>query len=468
MAEKNPDISYIPTTVKNKALVEKRRDQIVKAAIKLFAQKGFHKTTLKDLADEAGLSYGNIYDYVGSKEDIFCLIHEFALDLVIKRRIESTQDIQDPIDKVQRLIREQLSLVLNWPEVILLLYQESHILQKPLLSRLLENERRYIRRLELILEECIKQGLFRDFNVRLMANLIEIMMAGCVLKQWDLKGHATQIEMEKNIIDLVFHGMLADQRTDASHLRANESLAGQYGLIVNGGNAIGRDVASYLVSRGMKLAIYGHDPEIEGPPSDQVTEDHGLPRFYLSKRHGQMTPDLFHKIEADLGQIDVFIHNLSISGLADKAEQRGGALPGQELEENLYSAQRMAGFLQEHMAARKTGRLLYLAPWVGEIRADPWKYQLARTGIVGLTQAMSEVLAETNVNVNCIIPGIIGDPGSSNNGSNKGATFPEMVSGGYLNAIPNINDTVYYLISNASKYVNGQVILVGKDLNITA
>ena len=61
----------IPTTVKNKDLVEKRRRQIVLAAIKLFSKKGFHKTTLKELAEEAGLSHGNVYDYVGSKEDIF-------------------------------------------------------------------------------------------------------------------------------------------------------------------------------------------------------------------------------------------------------------------------------------------------------------------------------------------------------------------------------------------------------------
>jgi len=61
----------IPTTIKSKELVEKRREQIVLAAIKLFAKKGFHKATLRELSDEAGISHGNIYDYVGTKEDIF-------------------------------------------------------------------------------------------------------------------------------------------------------------------------------------------------------------------------------------------------------------------------------------------------------------------------------------------------------------------------------------------------------------
>ena len=67
----------IPTTIKSKELVVKRREQIVLAAINLFAKKGFHKATLRDLSEESGISHGNIYDYVGNKEDIFSLLHEF-------------------------------------------------------------------------------------------------------------------------------------------------------------------------------------------------------------------------------------------------------------------------------------------------------------------------------------------------------------------------------------------------------
>ena len=82
----------IPTTVKNKELVEKHREQIILAAIKLFSQKGFHKTTLRELSEEAGLSYGNIYDYVGSKEDIFSLIHDYSANLTMKALRESIEN----------------------------------------------------------------------------------------------------------------------------------------------------------------------------------------------------------------------------------------------------------------------------------------------------------------------------------------------------------------------------------------
>ena len=55
-AERPSVISTVPTTANNKELVARRRDQIVTAAIKLFSRNGFHKTTLRELAEEVALS----------------------------------------------------------------------------------------------------------------------------------------------------------------------------------------------------------------------------------------------------------------------------------------------------------------------------------------------------------------------------------------------------------------------------
>ena len=49
----------------------RRRDEIIAAAKKVFAAKGFHDTTIADVAKEAGLSYGSIYWYFDSKDDLF-------------------------------------------------------------------------------------------------------------------------------------------------------------------------------------------------------------------------------------------------------------------------------------------------------------------------------------------------------------------------------------------------------------
>jgi AcrR family transcriptional regulator len=59
-----------------------RRDEIIAAAKEVFATKGFHATTIADIAKEAGLSYGSIYWYFDSKDDLFHTLvaaEEYAL-----------------------------------------------------------------------------------------------------------------------------------------------------------------------------------------------------------------------------------------------------------------------------------------------------------------------------------------------------------------------------------------------------
>jgi AcrR family transcriptional regulator len=50
----------------------RRREEIMAAAKKVFARNGFHVTTIADIAKEAGLAYGSVYQYFDSKDDLFC------------------------------------------------------------------------------------------------------------------------------------------------------------------------------------------------------------------------------------------------------------------------------------------------------------------------------------------------------------------------------------------------------------
>ena len=52
-----------------KAAVDKRR-QILDAAVRVFARQGFHSTRVADIADEAGVAYGLVYHYFGSKDEV--------------------------------------------------------------------------------------------------------------------------------------------------------------------------------------------------------------------------------------------------------------------------------------------------------------------------------------------------------------------------------------------------------------
>src|SRR5690625_6816962 len=64
----------VATTVKNPDRVEKRRAEIIDAAVKIFSEKGYHATTTKEIADAAGMNVGTMFQYVKNKQDILYLV----------------------------------------------------------------------------------------------------------------------------------------------------------------------------------------------------------------------------------------------------------------------------------------------------------------------------------------------------------------------------------------------------------
>jgi TetR/AcrR family transcriptional regulator, fatty acid metabolism regulator protein len=85
------------------AAADKRR-QILDAAIRVFATRGFHACRVSDVADEAGVAYGLVYHYFGSKEEI--------LNTLFTERWQVMLDAIADIDKQQELpARDKLYLV---------------------------------------------------------------------------------------------------------------------------------------------------------------------------------------------------------------------------------------------------------------------------------------------------------------------------------------------------------------------
>ena len=95
---------HIRSSIKDNGLVEKRRQQIIKAAIILFKEKGFHGTTTREIAKESGFSIGTLYEYIRTKEDILFLVCDDIYEQV-RKRLEATIDFKHPsINSLKKII----------------------------------------------------------------------------------------------------------------------------------------------------------------------------------------------------------------------------------------------------------------------------------------------------------------------------------------------------------------------------
>jgi TetR/AcrR family transcriptional regulator, cholesterol catabolism regulator len=156
-----PGGKSIPTEVKDNDLVLRRRRQIVDAAVQLFINKGFHKTTTREMAKAAGFSIGTLYEYVTSKEDVLYLvcqaIHQEMEEHLKKRLSQGVNGAQD----LEAAIGSYITVCDQMSDHILLIYQETKSLPAESRRFVLEHELRITG----VFKDLLRRGV-EDFSLR--------------------------------------------------------------------------------------------------------------------------------------------------------------------------------------------------------------------------------------------------------------------------------------------------------------
>ena len=99
--------------------IEKNKRKIERAALQLFTRKGFHGTTVREIADKAGISMGKLYIYYETKEDIFIdLVHHLGrkMETIRQKELMPFMASLDPdsLKKLAMAIRKVVSENLDY------------------------------------------------------------------------------------------------------------------------------------------------------------------------------------------------------------------------------------------------------------------------------------------------------------------------------------------------------------------
>ncbi|MBI2902310.1 MAG: TetR/AcrR family transcriptional regulator [Candidatus Methylomirabilis oxyfera] len=199
-------VRRIETVVKDRALIERRHEQICDAALRLFARKGYHQTSVREIAEAADLSVGALYNYIKTKEDILLLVYHRLLDLFQKRMSEAMANSGDPTSQLRAAIEATLRLYDEYQDLVLVLYQESHTLRREALQQLFEVDRRYVSMLQAIVERGNREGHFVAGDSNLIAIAILFLCAVWPLKRWNLKKYDLSTVTD-GVIGLVLNGI---------------------------------------------------------------------------------------------------------------------------------------------------------------------------------------------------------------------------------------------------------------------
>ena len=190
MAKKHKNIE---SNVKDKHLIEVRRMEIVKAAVDLFVRKGFHKTTVREIAQRFGMSVGTLYEYIRTKEDILFLVCDYIHTSVSMRVRPSLKITSDNTETLKRAIKIYFEIVDEMQDYIIFLYQETKSLSKDARKYIFNAEDEMTKIFEGILSKGIKEGSFTvdKKDIPLIAHNIMVLGQMWAFRRWVIQKNYT-------------------------------------------------------------------------------------------------------------------------------------------------------------------------------------------------------------------------------------------------------------------------------------
>lgn len=201
----------IQTNIKNPELVETRHEQIYEAAVALMKEKGFHKTTLRDISRATKISLGNLYDYIQTKDDILYIFHEKATKKINETIERFDEEDGNPVEKLRRMIVAEFEMKNAHQDLVMLIYQESHNLRREALQAILQSEERHTLKFKEVIEEGIASGVFRALSAPAMASCILSIIDGWVLRRWSIRKKVESETMKQHVVEMVLRALAPER-----------------------------------------------------------------------------------------------------------------------------------------------------------------------------------------------------------------------------------------------------------------
>lgn len=176
----------VQALVTDPRLVEERRGQIVRAAVKLFSEQGYYTTTIQQIAREAGVSTGLIYQYFRDKDDILFLTLKLVLDTYEHDIPPQLEGVDNPVERLCMAIWTYCRIVDGLLDATVLAYRSTKSLRADRRALVKDAEIRTNSLIEACLSDSIKAGLMAKVNTYLLAYQMVTFAHSWALKNWSL------------------------------------------------------------------------------------------------------------------------------------------------------------------------------------------------------------------------------------------------------------------------------------------
>ena len=198
----------VPQTSDKNTKYDRKLADILAAAAQVFAEEGYDRASIRTVADRAGVSVAGLYYYVRSKEELLYQIQFCAFDELVERFRIDSQDLSDPKERLELLIRNHLERFLANMAELVVCSREIDRIKGELGERLDLKRREYF---------GLVTGVFAEIAERQGHGSVDPRTASLALfgsinwvYTWYKEGGPTAPELARKLVRLYLTGVLPD------------------------------------------------------------------------------------------------------------------------------------------------------------------------------------------------------------------------------------------------------------------
>jgi AcrR family transcriptional regulator len=189
---------------------DQKLEFILRTAARIFAEKGFHSTSMRDISRETGVSLAGLYYYCKSKDELLFLIQDNCFGRVLGRLEERLREAGDPVERLRLVIENHLSFFAANMAEMKVLSHEAGSLAGEMQERVATKKQQYTRLVRRILSEVqARQGGDRP-KVDLTVGVYALFgMMNWIYNWYDPRGKLSVNDLVDNVTRLFLSGFLA-------------------------------------------------------------------------------------------------------------------------------------------------------------------------------------------------------------------------------------------------------------------
>lgn len=183
------------------------RDEILAAAVQIFGQKGFHATSMQDIAEAVNLQKASLYHHVSSKQEILVDVLDQALDLFIANMQAVMQSPLPPDDMLRQAMQTYMVTILQQRDLASVLLLEHRSLEPELHARHIPRRDRFEGLWRDLIHQGVEAGCYFAVDPAMTARALLGVM-NWVITWYSPQGNLTPEQISSQYADLFLKGLL--------------------------------------------------------------------------------------------------------------------------------------------------------------------------------------------------------------------------------------------------------------------